>query len=126
MESCRIASRPDFYPDGHQLTDAYVTAFAPVVMSRLHLAGLRLAATLNGVLGAASRGTALTWDGEDDADMTDAKHLDELLSRVRSEREGLDIDDQQARLRLEKLIRDIKGRSRIRSTPLPTSRSASN
>lgn len=48
-------------------------------------------------------------DGEErDVDRTDAKHLDELLSNVRSEIEALDIDDDEARQRLEKLIRDVE------------------
>jgi hypothetical protein len=48
-ESCQIASRPDFYP-GRRLTEAYLGTFDPVVMDRLQLAGLRLAAILNAAL----------------------------------------------------------------------------
>jgi nuclease S1 len=54
MESCRIVNRPDFYPVGHKLTGAYAQTFEPVVLGRLYLAGLRLAALLNGTLGATS------------------------------------------------------------------------
>ncbi|MEP7303292.1 MAG: DUF4404 family protein [Caldimonas sp.] len=39
--------------------------------------------------------------------MTDMKHLEESLSKLRSEIQALDIGDQEARLRLEKLILDI-------------------
>lgn len=56
-ESCRIVSRAGFYPPGHAVGDEYLQTFAPVVMDRLHLAGLRLAATLNHTL--RSRGSAL-------------------------------------------------------------------
>jgi hypothetical protein len=44
----------------------------------------------------------------DDANMTDAKHLEESLNRLRSEIESLGIGDEHARQRLEKLIRDIE------------------
>jgi Domain of unknown function (DUF4404) len=40
--------------------------------------------------------------------MTGMTHLDDSLGRLRSEIAALDIGDQQARLRLEKLIRDIE------------------
>lgn len=52
-ESCRIASRPDFYPS-RRLTDDYLRVFQPIAMDRVALAGLRLAATLNQVLGGPS------------------------------------------------------------------------
>ena len=45
-ESCRIASRPDFYP-GRRLDDSYAATFEPLVRIRLQLAGLRLASLLN-------------------------------------------------------------------------------
>ena len=45
-ESCRIASRPDFYP-GRRLDSAYVETFEPLLQQRLLLAGLRLASLLN-------------------------------------------------------------------------------
>lgn len=47
-ESCLIVHRSDFYPTNRTLDDDYVTTFAPVLMDRLYLAGVRLAATLNG------------------------------------------------------------------------------
>lgn len=40
--------------------------------------------------------------------MADMTHLDDSLSNLRSEIEALDIGDLEARLRLEKLIRDIE------------------
>lgn len=40
--------------------------------------------------------------------MTDAKHLDGALNKLRSEIEALDIGDDEARQRLDKLIRDIE------------------
>ena len=45
-ESCRIASRPDFYP-GRRLDDGYVQKFEPLLQQRLLLAGIRLAVLLN-------------------------------------------------------------------------------
>lgn len=45
-ESCRISSRPDFYP-GRRLDDSYTRTFEPIVQARLQLAGLRLANLLN-------------------------------------------------------------------------------
>jgi nuclease S1 len=51
-ESCQIASRPDFYPP-RKLPDDYLVTFGPIVMDRLQLAGLRLAAILNLTLGSA-------------------------------------------------------------------------
>ena len=55
-ESCLIVNRPDFYPEGHKLSDAYVQRFEPVVIGRLYVAGLRLGAILNDALGTASGG----------------------------------------------------------------------
>ena len=52
-ESCKIVSRPDFYP-ARTLPAEYLTTFEPVVEQRLYLAGLRLAATLNQALAASS------------------------------------------------------------------------
>lgn len=46
-ESCRIVHEPGFYPV-RALPDEYVERYAPVVNERLRLAGLRLAAILNG------------------------------------------------------------------------------
>jgi Domain of unknown function (DUF4404) len=40
--------------------------------------------------------------------MSDMTHLDDSLGNLRSEIQALDIGDQEARLRLEKLIRDIE------------------
>lgn len=45
-ESCRIASRPDFYP-GHRVTQTYLDTYQPVAETRLLLAGYRLASLLN-------------------------------------------------------------------------------
>ena len=42
--------------------------------------------------------------------MTDAKHLDELLSTLRREMNALDVGDQDVRHRLDGLIRDIETR----------------
>jgi hypothetical protein len=53
-ESCRIVSRPGFYPESHKLNAGYVQAFEPIAMDRLYLAGARLAATLNSALGAST------------------------------------------------------------------------
>jgi len=49
-ESCKIDSRPDFYPV-RTLPAEYLTTFAPIVEQRLYVAGLRLAATLNQAFG---------------------------------------------------------------------------
>jgi nuclease S1 len=46
MESCRIVSRPDFYPD-RLVTPAYVDSYVPVMAYQLALAGSRLAQVLN-------------------------------------------------------------------------------
>ena len=48
-ESCRIASRSDFYP-GRQLSPSYVDAYSVVAIARLRSAGRRLAALLNATL----------------------------------------------------------------------------
>jgi hypothetical protein len=40
--------------------------------------------------------------------MAGMTHLDDSLAKLRSEIQALDIGDQEARLRLEKLIRDIE------------------
>ena len=40
--------------------------------------------------------------------MTDVKHLDESLNKLRSEIDALDTGDEEARQRLEKLIQDIE------------------
>jgi len=42
--------------------------------------------------------------------MTDAKHLDELLSTLRREMNALDVGDQDVRQRLDRLILDIETR----------------
>ena len=42
--------------------------------------------------------------------MTDAKHLDELLSTLRREMNALDVGDQDVRQRLDRLILDIEAR----------------
>ena len=49
-ESCRITARPDFYPPGHKIDQAYVQAELPVAELRLREAGRRLAAVLNTAL----------------------------------------------------------------------------
>lgn len=46
MESCRIVSRPDFYPD-RLVTPAYVETYVPVMAYQLAQAGYRLAQVLN-------------------------------------------------------------------------------
>lgn len=46
MESCRIVSRPDFYPD-RLVTPAYVENYVPVMAYQLAIAGYRLAQVLN-------------------------------------------------------------------------------
>jgi hypothetical protein len=51
-ESCQVVSRPTFYP-GHKLQEAYLAEYRPVLERRLYEAGVRLAATLNQVLGVA-------------------------------------------------------------------------
>ena len=42
--------------------------------------------------------------------MTDAQHLDELLSSLRREMDALDVGDQDVRQRLDRLILDIETR----------------
>jgi hypothetical protein len=42
--------------------------------------------------------------------MTNARHLDESLSTLRSEIQALDLDDEQARRRLDGLVSDIATR----------------
>ena len=49
-ESCRITARPDFYPSGHKIDQASVTAELPVAELRLREAGQRLATVLNRAL----------------------------------------------------------------------------
>ena len=49
--------------------------------------------------------------------MTGPKHLDELLSTLRREMNALDIGDQDARQRLDKLILDIETRIKDPSVP---------
>ncbi len=49
-ESCQIVGTPGFYP-GHKLDAQYVDRYTGVLERQLHLAGLRLAGVLNGVLG---------------------------------------------------------------------------
>ena len=44
--------------------------------------------------------------------MTDAQHLDELLSTLRREMNALDVGDQDAKERLDRLILDIETRVR--------------
>ncbi|MCV2358675.1 S1/P1 nuclease [Paucibacter sp. TC2R-5] len=50
-ESCRIASAPDFYPDGHKVDQAYADAHEPQLLAQLQLAAQRLAEVLNENLG---------------------------------------------------------------------------
>lgn len=49
-ESCAIVRRPDFYPDGHEIGDDYVTRWRPLAEERLRVAGSRLAMLLNDAL----------------------------------------------------------------------------
>ena len=51
-ESCAIVRRPDFYPDSHTISDAYVARWRPLAEERLRLAGSRLAMLLNAALAA--------------------------------------------------------------------------
>jgi len=51
-ESCAIVRRPDFYPAGHKIEDAYVTRWRPLAEERLRVAGSRLAMLLNAALAA--------------------------------------------------------------------------
>ena len=50
-ESCAVVAQAGFYPPTHRLPDDYLQTYEPVVRQRLQAAGLRLAATLNRVLG---------------------------------------------------------------------------
>jgi hypothetical protein len=50
-ESCQIVQRGDFYPPRHKITGKYLEAKRPLADQRLKLAGERLAALLNRVLG---------------------------------------------------------------------------
>lgn len=50
-ESCGIAQADDFYPPKHKITGRYLEAKRPTADQRLKLAGERLAALLNRVLG---------------------------------------------------------------------------
>lgn len=50
-ESCRIMQGADFYPPRHKITGRYLEANRPQVDQRLKLAGARLAALLNRLLG---------------------------------------------------------------------------
>ncbi len=47
-ESCLIVHRADFYPADRTLGNDYVATFGTVLMDRLSIAGIRLAATLDG------------------------------------------------------------------------------
>ena len=51
--------------------------------------------------------------------MTDAQHLDELISALRREMNALDVGDQDARQRLDQLIVDIETRVRNRDAVVP-------
>jgi hypothetical protein len=46
MESCRIVSKPDFYPE-RLVTQSYVDTYVPVMAYQLAIAGSRLAQVLN-------------------------------------------------------------------------------
>lgn len=50
-ESCRIAQGDDFYPPKHKISGSYLEAKRPQADQRLKLAGERLAALLNRLLG---------------------------------------------------------------------------
>jgi hypothetical protein len=49
-ESCKISKAPGFYPDKHEIDDAYVAVERPVAEQRLREAGKRLADVLNKTL----------------------------------------------------------------------------
>jgi len=49
-ESCKISKAPGFYPDKHEIDDAYVAVERPVAEERLREAGKRLADVLNKTL----------------------------------------------------------------------------
>ena len=49
-ESCGIVSQVSFYPE-RRPADTYLRTYKPIIERRLYLAGVRLAATLNQVLG---------------------------------------------------------------------------
>ncbi len=51
-ESCGIVQRDDFYPPRHKISSRYLDAKRPLADQRLKLAGARLAALLNRLLGA--------------------------------------------------------------------------
>ncbi len=53
-ESCRIVSRPTFYPD-RLVTPSYVAEYTPVMAYQLALAGSRLAQVLNQALAGSAR-----------------------------------------------------------------------
>lgn len=48
-ESCRIVHDPTFYPS-HILDETYVSRWSPVILSRMNVAAMRLAALLNAAL----------------------------------------------------------------------------
>jgi len=50
-QSCRIATRKGVYPTGHKVDDRYAATWRPVAETQLRLAGERLAALLNELLG---------------------------------------------------------------------------
>lgn len=50
-ESCRIVQADDFYPPKHKISSRYLHAKRPLADQRLKLAGARLAALLNRLLG---------------------------------------------------------------------------
>jgi hypothetical protein len=50
-ESCRIASAPGFYPDGHKVDQAYADAHDDQLLAQLSAAAQRLAEVLNESLG---------------------------------------------------------------------------
>ena len=49
--SCRIATAPGAYPDGHVVGEDYIQAHLPLLEAQLRLAGARLAEVLNAALG---------------------------------------------------------------------------
>ena len=49
-ESCRVVSRPGFYPTDRTLSDGYLATWRPAVKERLSSAARRLAAVLNDAL----------------------------------------------------------------------------
>ena len=50
-QTCRIATRPGLYPRGHRIDEGYADTWRPLAESQVRLAGERLGAVLNELLG---------------------------------------------------------------------------